>query len=588
MTQSESLVKISTLLSRRAWQLVLMLVPLFALLGPAAAEAWACPFCGTPQLTFGQQIETADVAVVVELVTKPDLEELGGRELIKPADALAAMAEFKVLKVLKGEKHLEGTTHFRAVYLDNAKPGAKCLALGADPKRMVWGPIIEINERVEKYLQQVLRLPKKGPQRLAFFLDYLEDEDSVLQRDAYDEFAAAPYDTVKEIKAALPREKLLRWIQDPLVSRSNRRLYLTLLGVCGRAQDADLLERMIRVQFSHQKQLMDSLAAMRLVSAGTQGHPLAELAFLQQAELVERSVQSQHDGLDAMIACYLTLGGESKLEVIDELFLKNKSASYLEIYSAVLAIRILGENFKTIPKKRLAKTLHSVLERIEFADLVIVDLARWGDWSVTDRLVRMFLEVPKGFEYVRVPIARYLMACPNPEAKQHLKRLAEVDPRSVKNAMNAFGFAVGRGNPAAKKNPPEKPEKQKEQQTENKQPPATIRPDEASPSVRAKSASEDSTQSPPAEDNTLATSEINESSPGKATAAVEPASSISAAKKTGATSTGKNTQQNTQQTERGYPALLAAKVVGIAVGCGALLMLLMWVILRRPSEPLSA
>ena len=48
------------------------------------------------------------------------------------------------------------------------------------------------------------RVPASGPERLAFFQEYLEHEDPLLAQDAYDEFARAPYADVQALK---PRMK---------------------------------------------------------------------------------------------------------------------------------------------------------------------------------------------------------------------------------------------------------------------------------------------------------------------------------------------------------------------------------------------
>ena len=56
-----------------------------------------------------------------------------------------------------------------------------------------WGTPIAISERGQEYVAKALDLPKEGPDRLVFFQDYLEDKDEMLARDAYDEFAKAPY-----------------------------------------------------------------------------------------------------------------------------------------------------------------------------------------------------------------------------------------------------------------------------------------------------------------------------------------------------------------------------------------------------------
>ena len=65
----------------------------------------------------------------------------------------------------------------------------------------------------------------------AFFQQYLEDSEDLLARDAYDEFARAPYEEVIDLKDRMDHAQLVAWIQDPDVSPRRRRLYLTMLGV---------------------------------------------------------------------------------------------------------------------------------------------------------------------------------------------------------------------------------------------------------------------------------------------------------------------------------------------------------------------
>ena len=66
----------------------------------------------------------------------------------------------------------------------------------------------------------------------------------------------------------MDRAQLLKWIQDSEVPASRRRLYLTMLGVCGSVKDLPMLE-----------------------------------------ELLSSSDRKKKAGLDALIGCYLTLKG---------------------------------------------------------------------------------------------------------------------------------------------------------------------------------------------------------------------------------------------------------------------------------------
>ena len=141
-------------------------------------------------------------------------------------------------------------------------------------------------------------LPKEGPDRLAFFQDYLEDKDEMLARDAYDEFAKAPYSGRVGLKDRMKHDKLVEWCKSTQIPVSRRRLYMTMLGVCGTPDDLPMLEEMIK---SKDRQ--------------TKG------------------------ALDALVAAYLTLKGPDGMPLVEELFLKNKDAEYTDTYATIMALR---------------------------------------------------------------------------------------------------------------------------------------------------------------------------------------------------------------------------------------------------------
>ena len=73
-----------------------------------------------------------------------------------------------------------------------------------------------------------------------------------------------------QLKDKMHREKLIEWIKDDKVPASRRRLYLTMLGMCGTQDDVPMIEGMIKTD--------------------------------------DRQVRS---ALDAMIGCYLNLRGRT-------------------------------------------------------------------------------------------------------------------------------------------------------------------------------------------------------------------------------------------------------------------------------------
>jgi len=204
------------------------------------------------------------------------------------------------------------------------------------------------------------------------------------------------------------------WIKDPETTTTRRRLYLTMLGVCGQRQDVAMLESMITSPDEKQKR-----------------------------------------GLDAMIACYLMLTGADGMPLVEELFLRGEMARgrkvlYQDTYAAIQALRFHGEEASVIERRRLLSGLRHMLDRPLLADLVIPDLARWQDWTAVEPLVKLFKEADAESRWVRVPVVRYLQVCPLPAAKKHLQELSALDPGAARQALT---FPFGGPRPAEPKSP---------------------------------------------------------------------------------------------------------------------------------------
>ncbi len=380
---------------RRHFALVLS-VALLALVAVVSTPALlACPFCSAVSLTFSEEMGASDVVVIAKVVERPKQDDQSAT-----ATTDASMSGFEIVHVLKGEDTLGEEKKFKAFYFGEDPAETHFLLMGTAQPDLAWSTPIALNERTEDYMLKLPDLPENGADRLAFFQEYFEDDEDLLARDAYDEFAKAPYIELKQLKERMPHDQLLSWISDPNVTTTHRRLYLTMLGVCGTEDDVPFLE-----------------------------------------ELVTSEDREARSALDALIACYLTLKGPEGMPLIEENFLKNPDAEYTDTYSAIMAIRFHGQEGDTIPQERLVAALRHMLDRPELADLVIPDLARWEDWSVMDRLVELFKNADETSSWVRVPVINFLRACPDPQAEAYIAELAEIDPDAVKRASHFFPVA---------------------------------------------------------------------------------------------------------------------------------------------------
>lgn len=361
----------------------------------ASTTAVACPFCSAVALTFSEEMDQNDVAVLARLVGKAS------------DDADDHTAIFEVVDLLKGDKYLEDQKKIHALYFGKQPPGTVFLMMGAVEGKVNWGTPIALTERSTAYIRKLPSLPASGADRLAYFQDYLEDSEELLARDAFDELARASYDDVKALKSRMKREKILGWIQNPDVPPTRRRGYFTLLGVCGKAEDAEAIKSMLTTP-----------------------------------------TDEPRTGVDAAVACYLTLTGEKGLPFVESMYLANKDAEYTDTFSAIMALRFHGQNESIIPRERLVKSMRLLLDRPDVADLVIPDLARWQDWESMDRLVELFKKADKATSWIRIPVVQYLMACPLPKAKEQLAELKKIDEEAVRRG-SLFLPLGGGGNPGS-------------------------------------------------------------------------------------------------------------------------------------------
>jgi hypothetical protein len=348
----------------------------------------ACPFCSAIGQTLRQEMSSMEAVVIAVAV-----ENSGASE---------GEVKVKVVKVLKGEGLVSVDTEIESLYFGRALPGkSRFLMTGIDSPMLVWSTPLSVTEESEKYIEKILKLSDDPVERLKFYQEYLESDDPTLARDTYDEFAIAPYSEMLLLKDHIQHDKLVERLRSPDLGTDRRRLYLTMLGICGSEKDLPLLE-----------------------------------------ELLGSKRPEVRGGLDALIACYLTLKGPAGLPVIEKKFLSEANQEYADAYAAIQALRFHAAEEGRLPKDDLSRAFALVLDRPDLADLVIPDLARLEDWSHVGKVVEIFKKAQKNNNWVRVPIVNYLRACPNLDAKVALEELEKIDPDSVRRSKAFFVIPV--------------------------------------------------------------------------------------------------------------------------------------------------
>lgn len=388
---------------------IALLLALSATLVTHVSVATACELCGPPRPTLAEQLAQADAVAQARWL---------GTEKAKSAGALGR-TNFEIVQVVRDvEKKLR--VRDRVAVVGNV-PGAKgdlFLLVGRKAETLEWDSPQKVTEASFKYIVEAPALDAAPAQRLAYFLKFLENPDTFVANDAFAEFVRAPFEDISALTDQLPREKLRRWLTDSKVQPSRCGLYGLMLGLCGDASDAKLLE-----------------------------------------EIIAKPVKVTRPGIEGVIGGYLLLTGETGLKMIERTKFQDESLLISEPYSAFQAVRFLwthgGDKFS---KTRLQQSVRLLLERPQFAELVIADLARWKDWSAMPKLMTMYRIGDSDARYTNRAIVRYLLTCANDqsssakepknqpqadlphvaEARENLAMLREKDPQTVTQAERFF------------------------------------------------------------------------------------------------------------------------------------------------------
>jgi len=379
-----------------------------------ATPARCCPFCSAPQQTLSEMIGDSDHLVLARWI-----------EGDRPNSKSPGTAQFEIIAVGRSRDDIlsEGQMIELPFYVAGVRSSLYAL-MGPGTDFLNWQSPIEVTQDSWDYLCNCPvpeTEPERKTERLAFFLDYLEHPERIVSNDAFGEFAAAPYSIIRPLRDSLPREKLHHLITDPDTPVTRLALYGLLLGLCGTEEDAEAMKtRILEVDDD-----------FRL-------------------------------GLEGIMSGYVMITGEDGLRVLEDAKMRRstytdstgeeKQLPFSETYAAVSTIRFLKRHESDwIPLERLTQSMHLLLSRPELSDLIIMDLARWKDWTVQDRLMAMYDEEDFQIPSIKRAIVRYMLSCvkagnKDPEqdpkyaeaAEAYLRTLEEKDPKTVRNAKRFF------------------------------------------------------------------------------------------------------------------------------------------------------
>lgn len=366
----------------------------------AASGSLACPFCTALAPTLTERREEARRVVVARLESMAD-----------------GHGHFAVLDQLWPHDDSSGPRMLRLPLEPPLDVGGQFLLFGNDdkenPGERTW--TIEPTDEIHTaYFSQAPGRRTRAEVRLAYFIPFLEHEDSRIAEDAWQEMGHASFAEVATLGDRFPMDRFRRFLDDPQVRAEHKGFYGMALGLARAEEDRRANREILR------------------------------------AHLDQPSETSFRVGFDGLLGGYLLLDGEGAVEALEERYFSKPDARDGDVRHALSAFRFYIEYGTDPPVDRIRSAVRRLLERPEFAPEAIIDLARWQDWEATKLVADCYDRAGYPQPGTRRAVVGYLSTCTTPEGARVLGELRKKDPKGVKEAETfhrLFGGGRSLGNP---------------------------------------------------------------------------------------------------------------------------------------------
>lgn len=382
------------------------------LLWNAVDALLACPYCPPSQPTLAEQLAQSDRAALVKWVRLiPARSELDSPQTV-----------FSVVEVERdGRGELKPGSTITADYERQALPGDLFFVLGKlDRDVTQWGLPVEVTEISYAYIRQIPSPEKPAGERLGHFVKFLEASDPLIAADAFAEFSRAKYEDVLRLAPMFSRAKVRNWLQSPKTEKTRLAFYGMLLGLCGEAADAEYLWQKI-----------------------------APPPVPNEPRL----------GIDGVMGGYVLLTGAKGLDRLLDAKVRPRDVDTGEAYAVLNTLRFLWEYAPNqVPRANVTAAMRLLLQRPTFAEVAMIDLARWKAWEATPDVLAWFGRDPFNEPKTQAVIVRFAKTCikdaaaagtAQPAANQaqsFLDRLRDDDPATWQRIEEML-------NPRPRRNP---------------------------------------------------------------------------------------------------------------------------------------
>lgn len=383
----------------------------------------ACPFCGVTGQTMTDDVNQASM-VLYGTLTNPQINP--GGDFSGGSTDLIIAAVVKKHDIL-GDKKVITLPRYVPVDKDSkVKFLIFCDVFKGkiDPYKGV--PVK--SDDIVKYLTGALELKGKGvPARLKFFFDWLDNPDLEIANDAFKEFGNADYKDFKEVAATFPAEKVAKWLQDPNTPAFRYGLYGSILGHCGKPEQAAVLKKML-----NDPQKRTSSGVDGLLAGYTMLQPKEGWAFTR-AILTDAYGKAQARGFP------LITGGAGTA------LLKENSRDFMLRYAALRAARFFWDyRPDVVDHKQVLDAVCLLLDQSDIADLAIEDLRKWKAVEALDKVLALNGRPSHNIPIVRRAILRFALSFQDqPQAAAFVKAMRQKDADWVKDVEELLKLESG-------------------------------------------------------------------------------------------------------------------------------------------------
>ena len=290
--------------------------------------------------------------------------------------------DMKVLKVVKNHaKAPKAESAKLQAYMPAAEKEAGDYLVFADVRDGALVPFsaMPLQQNFLEYLESTMKLENApSVQRLKHFFAHLDNPDEEISRDAYMEFAAAPFKDVAGAAKSFDADKVLKWLRDKNTASYKLGLYGLMIGVAGRSQDA---------------------ATLKAILDDPEQRPLT--------------------GCDGLIAGYCLLEPKKGVEFVGALLCDEKQDFNFR-YPALRAARFLIEEGKADKPWLMGKLATQAADN-SFGDLVIDDLRKAKYWDCAAAVFAVENDAKtRSNSMLRRAALRYALRCPGPAAQKFI------------------------------------------------------------------------------------------------------------------------------------------------------------------------